>query len=145
MSGGSLASCWKVGDLSAYRKERFLPIATGIVFFKSGDLSITSAYDAGRRRGSDRSGFRLAVHEDSVGLELFIGSLGGFGASRREIQVSRYLGVLSRLISGRSGFCWLELLPVNMDLGMFIRRVSASDGDGEQGGEAEKAKALPGQ
>jgi len=134
-----------MGDLSVYREERFLPIATGVVFAKSGDLSVASADDAGRRRGSDRSGFRLAVHEDSVGPELFVGSLEGFGASRREIQVSRYSGVLSRPISGRSGFCWLELLPVNKDLGMFIRRVSASDGDGEQGSEAEKAKSLPDQ
>ena len=81
-------------------------------------------------------------------MELFVGSFdlaGGFGASRREIKVSRYSGVVSRLISGRSGFCWLGLLPVNMDLGMFIRRVSAVDVDGEQGGEAEKVKALPGQ
>ena len=145
MNGGSLASCWKMGDLSAYCEERFLLIATCVVFSKSGDLLVASADDAGRRRGSERSGFRLAVHEDSVGSELFVGSLEGFGASRREIQVSRYSGVLSRLISGRSGFCWLELLPVNMDLGMFIRRVSASDGDGDQGGEAEKAKALPAQ
>lgn len=78
--------------MGTYREERFLPIATGVIFSKSGDLSVASADDAGRRRGSDRSGFRLAVHEDSVGLlELFVGSFdlaGGFGASRQEIKVS---------------------------------------------------------
>lgn len=88
------------------------------------------------------------VHEDVVGIGLFVGSFdsaGGFDASVREIKVSRYSGVLSRLISGCSGFCSLGLFPVNMDLGTFIRRVGAGDGCGEQGDGAGKPKALPGQ